>query len=211
MSARTYKGRSLPAALNLVRRELGEEAVIVSVTEGAAGVEVVAVGSRSRKGMRQLFERVRAVKAQAQRVDVAVGAEDVTMGRGEPDGGGLDNLDQLEPIEDGSVPATERTGHPELRVVGSKRQPASPIALALDSMDLPPDLAARVASTAGQGPLGWERVLSWLERGWPIPEPPVSDPSKPQALAFGRGRVLSAAAGARPMGLAPGPCCAFWF
>ena len=203
MAARTYKGRTLPAALNLVRRELGDEAVIVSVTERSTGVEVVAASSQSRKGMRQLFERMRASKTEAQPAPVAVGAEDLATVRLEPgmalselEGDGMEVIEELEALDDmvparrGHVPEVERpsrperTGRPGLRVVGSKGQSASPLALALESMDLPPDLAARVASAAGQGPQAWARVLNWLERKWPIPEPPVAHPSDLQALAF---------------------------
>jgi|GEM_PF-2496627 len=185
MSARTYRAESLSAALSAVRMDLGDEAVIVSVKEGSSVTEVVAAASRSRKGMRQLFERVRANKAQP--AAMAVGAEHVAMATLSPIP--IDDDDDLElpePLPDLGSPAERAgmAGRPGLRVVGSSRTPASPIAQALDGMDLPPDLAARVAAAAGHGPLGWERVLSWLERGWPVPEPPVARVGRPQALAF---------------------------
>jgi flagellar biosynthesis GTPase FlhF len=191
MSARMFRAQSLPAALAAVRLELGDDAVIVSVDERELTTEVVAVTSRQRKGMRQLFERVRAARQQEHAPALAVGAEHVAVASvapaGADDADDADDLELPEPVADDHVPPAERAGilsRPGLRVVGSERTAPSPISRALDAMDLPPDLAARVASAAGRGPLGWERVLSWLERGWPIPEPPTSRPGCPQAVAF---------------------------
>lgn len=182
MSARTYRAGSLGAALAAVRRSLGDDAVIVETRETASGVEVVAAGARRRRGMRQLFEASRAAQA-APQPRLAAAAGSVAYARI----GGDDDLELPEPIEEGRAPTpAERAGlisRPRLRAVGSDEGP-SPIAAALEAIDLPPDLSARIAAAAGRGPLGWERVLSWVERQWPIPEVPVGRPGRPSALAF---------------------------
>jgi len=180
MSARTYRAGSLGAALAAVRRALGEDAVIVETRESASGVEVVAAGARRRRGMLELYQRARAAQAA---VPLAAGAESVVYAHPAGD----DDLELPEPVEEGRAPtAAERAGlisRPRLRAVGSGSGP-SPIAAALDAIDLPPDLSARIAAAAGRGPLGWERVLSWMERQWPIPEVPVGRPGRPSAMAF---------------------------
>ena len=144
MSARTYRAGSLGAALAAVRRALGEDAVIVETRESASGVEVVAAGARRRRGMLELYQRARAAQAA---VPLAAGAESVVYAHPAGD----DDLELPEPVEEGRAPtAAERAGlisRPRLRAVGSGSGP-SPIAAALDAIDLPPDLSARIAAAA---------------------------------------------------------------
>lgn len=184
MPARTYRAASLTAALGAVRESLGSDAVIVSVSESESGAEVVAAVSPSRKGTRKLFEKTRAWRS-GRSAAMAVGAE--MVGAAEPVSLGSEEfVPPKEPLRAPVRSPAARAGlqgGASLRVVGAPI-PSSPIATALEAMDLPPDLAARIASVAGRGPLGWERVLAWLESGWPVPGPTVARHGRPQAFAF---------------------------
>ena len=195
MSARTFRARSLVDALRTVRAELGESAVIVSTTETAAGVEVKAMTSTSRRGMRRMLERLQARREQEamevedQVLPVAAGAGPhvvlATPMQSDPDDDLV--LPDPDPVVDSWVPAATRAGLdgvPGLQVVGDVAPRKSPIAAALNEMDLPPDLAARLAAAAGRGPLGWERILAFLERSWPTPGPHLGRVGRPVAMAF---------------------------
>ena len=197
MSARTFRAKSLVDALRAVRAELGDSAVIVQTTETAAGVEVRAMTTTSRRGMRQMLQRMQAQRERAESPEavdealaetvlpVAAGAGHVVLAT--PSVAPGDDLELPDPVAETWVPAATRAGMdgvPGLQVVRDIAPRRSPIATALEGMDLPPDLAARLAAAAGRGPLGWERILAWLERGWPAPEPHLGRVGRPTALAF---------------------------
>ncbi len=193
MSARTFRAVNLVSALRAVRAELGDSAVIMSTVESAQGVEVKAMTATSRRGMRRMLERL---QAQRDRAEQEAEEEALPVAAG---GGGHvvlaspseplpeDDLELPEPVEDSYVPAATRAGldgAPGLQVVRDAPPRKTPIAAALRDMDLPPDLAARLTKVAGRGPLGWERILAFLERGWPSPDVHLGRVGRPVALAF---------------------------
>lgn len=199
MSARTFRAVTLVDALRAVRAELGESAVIMSTVETAAGVEVKAMTSTSRRGMRRMLERLQAQRDRAEAVNeeealpVAAGGGGgrhvvlaSTSGAAADEAIG-DDLELPEPVEDSWVPAVTRAGLdgvPGLEVVRDAPPRKTPMAAVLRDMDLPPDLAARLTAVAGRGPLGWERILSFLEKGWATPDAHLGRVGRPVALAF---------------------------
>ncbi len=193
MSARTFRAVTLVDALRAVRAELGESAVIMSTAESAVGVEVTAMASTSRRGMRRMLERLQASRERSYEVFeeealpvAAGGGGHVVLASSQP-ATPDDDLELPEPVADNWVPAATRAGMdgvPGLQVVRDAPLRKAPIAAAFRDMDLPPDLAARLTAAAGRGPLGWERVLSFLERGWPTPDAHLGRVGRPVALAF---------------------------
>lgn len=176
MSARRFRGKTLTAALAEARGALGQDMVLLGSRTTKQGVEVTAGRPQSRKGMRSLFEAMRADRGVERAL--ALDRESIEATSGEH--AVLLNL----PVARAAASTLARPVDPRAAVdllaldvlppaapllseAGSA--PRSPMATAAERLELPPDVAARLVSAAGVGDAAWGRLVEFLDHRWPVP------------------------------------------